>query len=422
MEALFLISMFIFLLLIGVSVAGSMILSATIYLVGSGMPLVIVAERFTSSVNSYTLMAVPFFIFAAIVMNRAGVTSRLLGVASCIIGGMRGGTAQVNILGSVFFAGMSGSATADVASQGRMLIPRMVAEGYDRNFAAGVTAAASIVTSVIPPAIIMIIYGSVTSVSIGALFFSGIVPGLLMALVMMAVAAWIARRRNYPKSPRVSRRELGGLLLRAMPALLTPVLILGGIRFGLFTPTEAGVLACVYGLLLGLFVYRELRVGDIPELLVESVEATALPMYIIASSAVFGFALTVTGFGFQLEVFLKAIASDPTAFIAISLFTIFVVGLFVEATSALLIFVPMFAPIARSYGVDEVHYGILVIMTLMVGTITPPVGLQLFIASDIAGVRVIDADVWPFVIAVCALILLIMFFPAVSTFLPGLIL
>src|SRR5690625_621776 len=418
MDILILFLMLLVLLVMGVPIAVAMIISSFISLTLSGLPINILAERMIGAINSYTLLAVPFFISAAVIMNKSGVTKRLLDFASCLIGNRIAGTAQVNVLGSLFFSGMSGSATADVASQGRMLIPRMLNEGYDRRFSAGVTATASIITSVVPPSIVMIIYGAITNVSIGALFFAGIVPGILLFATLIAIVHVLSVKRKYPRGERFSRSDTVRMFFQSLPALMTPVLILGGIRFGIVTHTEAGVLACVYSLFLGVFVYKQISLPVLYSVLKESVTATAVPMFIIASSACFGFALSVAGFGFILDELFNQITGSAIVFMFLTVAVLFVVVLFMEATSALLIFVPLLSPIAQNYGIHDIHYAIIVIMTLMLGTLTPPMGLQSFIAADIAGVNILQIDIWYFIAAILLLIVCVILFPALATFMP----
>ena len=422
MELLVLLASFILFLVLGASVASAMIVSAVLSLMVNGLPMTIMAERVLSGINSYTLLAVPFFIFAAVIMNRAGLTDRLLEVARCFVGHFRGGTAQVDVLASIFFAGMSGSATADAASQGRILIPHMKKEGYDAGFAAGVNSASATIGAIIPPSITMVIYGSVTNISVGALFLAGIIPGLLVGLALMAMVTFLSARRGYPRQPYMPWKDRWQPIFTAFPALLAPVIILGGIFTGATTPTEAGVVACVYGLFLGFFVYRELKVKDIMPLLAETVEATAVPVYIIGAGSVFGFALTMSGFGFMVQDMMAGLVQGPTAFLLVVIAIFMLVGLFVEGTAAMLIFVPVFMPIVQQFGIDQLQFAIIVIITLLIGTITPPVGLQLFIAADIAKLSVFKVDIWPFVAIMLVVVLAIVFAPGLVTWLPGLIL
>ncbi len=419
LEAFILFALLIALILVGVPVAVALLLSGAVSLMMSGIPINILAERMLGGINSYTLMAVPFFIAAAVIMNRSGVTRHILDFAYCLIGHRRGGTGHVNVLGSLFFSGMSGSATADVASQGRMLIPRMIKEGYDAPFSAGITAAASIITSIVPPSIVMIIYGAITNTSIGGLFFAGIVPGFLLFAGLLGLVYVQAKRRDYPHGERMSWAQTWPVFLKALPALLAPILILGGIRFGITTPTEAGVIAAVYAILLGLLVYREFSLSSLGEILHEAAVATAVPMFIIASSAIFGFALSISGFGFVVGDFMKDVTTDPIVFMLIALTFITIVGLFLESTSALLIFIPLFAPLASAYGVPDIQFGILMIIALMLGTLTPPVGLQSFIASDIAGISILRIDIWGAVLCILLISLLVIFVPWITMYLPS---
>jgi tripartite ATP-independent transporter DctM subunit len=416
-----LIGTFLLFLVLGVPVAAAMIVSGVLSIMVGGLPINIAAERLLSGLNSYTLLAVPFFIFAAVIMNRGGLTDRLLHVARCFVGHFRGGTAQVDVLASIFFAGMSGSATADAASQGRILIPHMVREGYDRKFAAGVNSASATIGAIIPPSITMVIYGSVTNISVGDLFLAGIIPGLLVGVAMMGVVWFLSLRRGYPRAEYMPWKDRVGPVLGAMPALLAPVIILGCIFTGASTPTEAGVIACAYALFLGFFVYKEIKLKDMWPILAETVEATAVPVYIIAAGSVFGFALTTSGFGFMVHDVMRDFAADPLTFLLIVTAIFLVIGLFVEGTAAMLIFVPIFMPLVAGYGIDSLQFAIVVIITILIGTITPPVGIQLFIAADIAKLSVFEVDIWPFVGIMLVVVAAIIAFPEIATFLPALL-
>lgn len=421
MELAVLLISFVFLLLLGTSVAAAMILSGFLSLMFNNMPITVMGELMLSGINSYTLLAVPFFIFAAVIMNRGGLTDRLLNVAAAFVGHFRGGTAQIDVLASVFFAGMSGSATADAASQGRILIPHMIKEGYDPGFAAGVNSSSATIGAIIPPSITMVIYGGVTNISVGALFLGGVVPGLLIGLALMVMVAMLSARRGYPRRPYMPWKDRWRPIVIALPALLAPVIILGGIFSGVTTPTEAGVVACVYGLVLGFLVYRELKLRDIGPLLVETVEATAVPVYIIAASSVFGFALTMSGFGMLMQEWLAGFINGPISFLLVVVTIFMIVGLAVEGVAAMLIFVPLFMPMVQMYQVDELQFAIIVIITLLLGTISPPVGLQLFIAADIAKISAFKVDIWPFIWIMLLVVVAIVFLPGLVTWLPGVI-
>lgn len=422
MDILLLFGGFILLLVSGVSVASAMILSACAVLWLGGMPPIIAAERALSAINSYTLLAVPFFVFAAIIMNRGGLTDRLFAVAHCFVGHYRGGSAQVDVLASIFFAGMSGSATADAASQGRIMIPHMHREGYSLGFAAGVNAASATIGAIIPPSITMVVYGAITNLSVGALFLAGIIPGLAIGAGLM-IAVWvIAERRDYPRRAYVPWTERWRPIANAAPALLAPAIILGGIFSGATTPTEAGVVACAYGLFLAMVVYREIDIRDLGPLLVEAVVATSVPVFIISAGSIFGFALTVSGFGFMVQDALSDITQSATVFMLIIVVIFMIVGLFVDGTTAKLIFVPLFAPLAAQYGIPPLQFAIVVVITILIGTITPPVGLQLFVSADIAQISVFNVDIWPFVAIMMAVVVLLILFPGLSTYPPALLL
>lgn len=413
---------FILLLIIGTSVASAMIISACAVLWLEGMPPIIAAERALSAINSYTLLAVPFFVFAAIIMNRGGLTERLFDVARCFVGHYRGGSAQVDVLASIFFAGMSGSATADAASQGRIMIPHMHKEGYSLGFAAGVNSASATIGAIIPPSITMVVYGAITNLSVGALFLAGILPGLAIGIGLM-FAVWVfSVRRNYPRRDYVPWSKRWRPIAIALPALFAPVIILGGIFTGVTTPTEAGVIACAYGLFLAIIIYREIEMRDIFPLLVETVVATAVPVFIIAAGSIFGFALTTSGFGFLVQDSLSGITESPVVFMMIIVAIFMTVGLFVDGTTAKLIFVPLFAPLASQYDIPPLQFAIVVIITILVGTITPPVGLQLFVSANIARISVFKVDVWPFVAIMMSVVMLLILFPSITTILPTLLL
>lgn len=417
-----LIGLFSVLLLAGVSCANSMLLASLVSIVTSGFPVNMTADNMLGAINSFTLLAVPFFILAGVVMNRAGLTARLIDVSRAFVGHFHGGTAQVNVVASMFFSGISGSASADAAAIGSMLIPTMKREGYDPGFAAGVTASAATMGPIIPPSIVMVIYGSITNLSIGALFLAGILPGILIGLTLMLMVGYMSRKRGYPRAPRIGWAGRARAIGAAMPAVLAPVIILGGMFSGMATATEAGVIACVYGLFVGFFVYRDLKFADLPGLLADAVEMTAVPMYILATSSVFGFMLTAHGLGFMIGDFLSGITSDPLIFLLIIVALLTVVGIFLDGIAALLIVVPVFAPLVDVYHVDPLQFALIVIMTIMIGTVTPPVGMQLYIAAAIARIPIGRVVAWPFCWAMTGAVLILCFVPELATFLPRLLL
>jgi tripartite ATP-independent transporter DctM subunit len=421
MEIALLFTIFLSLMLAGVPVAVSMLLSSIVNVTVYGMPDTIVAERMLNSINSFTLLAVPFFILSGVVMNRGGLTTRMVDVSKAFVGHFRGGTAHVNVVANMILAGVSGSASADCAAIGSVLIPAMKTEGYPAGFAVGITAAASCIGPIIPPSIIMVIYGAMTNLSIGRLFLAGAVPGVLIGFALMGVVAWKAKTQDFPRHERLAFAARGMACVYAIPALLAPGIIVGGIISGYYTATEAGVAACVYGLVVGALIYRELKWRDIGPIMHEAVEMTAVPIFILASAQVFGWLLTAYGFGSLLVGWLKALALGPNTMLLLVVLLLFIVGLFLDGLAALLIFVPVFMPLVPAFGLDQIHFALIVIVTIMVGTITPPVGLQLYIASAIGKVQLGVVTVWPFVAAMMGIVLLMVFVPSIVTFLPNLV-
>lgn len=418
MELALLFGVFLALLLIGAPVAIAMLCASVVNLFYIGLPGIIAAQRMVDSLNSFPLLAVPFFILAGVIMNQAGLTRRLIEVSRAFVGHRPGGTAQVNVLASIFFSGISGSASADTAAIGSMLIPAMKKEGYDPGFAAGITAASSTIGPIIPPSIGMVIYATITEMSIGRLFLAGIVPGLLIGLALMVLVHFMAKRRGYPRSERVPMRARVRVTLAALPALLAPVILLGGIFTGFYTPTEAGVVACLYGIGVGLFVYRDLTVRSLLGVFAHAVEMTALPMVILASASVFAFLLSLHGFGNLIVDVLGWFDPSPTMLLLLIVVMLLLIGLIVEGLAAMIIFVPVFMPLVGAFGLDELQLALIVMVTLLIGTVTPPVGIQLYISGAVGGVAVRDVEVWPFVSAMLVVVLMLVFLPELVTYVP----
>ena len=418
MEIALLLGVFLALLLLGVPVAVAMLFSSIINILIIGIPPIIASERVLSSINSFPMLAVPFFILAGVIMNLGGLTAQLVNVSRAFVGHFYGGTAQVNVLASIFFSGISGSASADAAAIGSMLIPTMKREGYDPGFSVGITAASATIGPIIPPSVVMIIYGSMTNLSIGALFLAGILPGLAIGILLMVAVAFISRRRDYPRRDRMPWSQRLKTVWRGIPALIAPLIIVGGIITGLYTPTEAGVVACVYGLLVGLFVYRELKLRMLPRLLAEAIETTAIPIFILASASIFGWLLTFHGLGTMVADYFASLNMTPTMMLFALVGLLLVIGLLIEGLAALIIFVPVFMPLIPAFQFDEVHFALIVIVTILIGTVTPPVGVQLYIAAAIGRVRLQDIVIWPFVFAMIAIVALMILFPQFVVFLP----
>jgi C4-dicarboxylate transporter DctM subunit len=418
MEILFLLAVFLGLLLAGINVATAMLLASIIHIISLGLPGVIVAERLLSAINTFPLLAVPFFILGGAVMNQAGLTKRLVDLSKAFVGHFHGGTAHVTVLASMFFAGISGSASADASAIGSILIPTMKKEGYDPGFAVGVTATAACIGPIIPPSLVMVIYGSMTNVSIGKLFLAGVFPGILIGFGLMGIVAVLSRKYNYPRHEKTPWAEKFKIMVRSIPALIAPLIIVGGITSGYYTATEAGVVACVYGVFVGFFVYRDLKIPMIKPLLEEAVVMTAVPIFILASASIFGWLLTYHGLGSLIMETINNFKLSPLMLL-FALFTLFfILGLFLEGLAVMIIFVPVLMPLVPQFGYNEIHFALIIIITILIGTATPPFGLQLFICMAIGRVPMRQVIIWPFIFSMCVVTWAVILYPPITTWLP----
>ena len=408
--------------LFGLPIGYAMIAGSLLYLMMVGQDLGTVAEQLLNGMyQSWILLAVPLFILAAEIMNSGTMTERLLRFCEAMVGRFRGGLAQVNVVQSIIFAGMSGSAIADAAGSGRLMQNMMTREGkYTPAFAAGLTAASSVIAPIIPPSIPLVLYALVSDASIGYLFIAGIIPGLLLGLAQMAVVALLARRRGFPVEPPVDPREIPGITLRAFPALMMPVVLLAGMRGGVMTPTEASAVAAAYGILISAVVYRSLTLRQTYHAFLASARSTASIGMLIAGGIVFNYVVTIENIPDTVRVILTGFELTPVTFLILVNVTLLVLGCVLEGTAILLIVVPVFIPTAQALGLDMVHFGVVVVLNIMVGLITPPYGLLLFIMTNIAGVplRDIVREVLPFLFAMIAMLILITFFPDLVLWLP----
>jgi C4-dicarboxylate transporter DctM subunit len=419
MEILFLVGIFLALLLSGANVATAMLLASIIDIISMGLPGAIVAERLLASINSFPLMAIPFFILGGVIMNQAGLTKRLVDLSRAFVGHLYGGTAHVTVLASMFFAGISGSASADASAIGSLLIPTMKKEGYHPGFAVGVTATAACIGPIIPPSIVMVVYGSITNVSIGKLFLAGVFPGILIGFGLMGIVAILSRKHNYPRHERIPWSEKLIALGRSIPALIAPLIIVGGIISGYYTATEAGVVACVYGIFVGFFVYGDLKIAMIKPLLQESVMMTAIPVFILASAQVFGWLLTYHGVGPLVIDAVRWLDLSPLMLLFAVFGLFFILGLFFEGMAVMIIFVPVLIPLVEQFSYHEIHFALIIIVTMLIGTATPPFGLQLFICMTIGRVRMGDVIIWPFIASMICVVLAFILYPPIVTWLPG---
>ncbi|APH70482.1 TRAP transporter large permease [Aquibium oceanicum] len=411
------------LLLIGMPVAFALaIATGAAISLGSSYPQIVVVKEMFSGLDSFPLMAVPFFILAAELMTGGAMTQVLLRFASQFVGHYRGGLGYANVLSSTMFAGISGSALADAAGPGAMMIRMMEKGGYDKSYASALTVSSAVVGPIIPPSIIMILYAMQDSrVSVGALFMAGIIPGLLISLSMAAVNWHVSRKRGYKGGdPRPPWREMARTTLRAVPALMMIVIIVGGIRTGVFTPTEASVVGVFYALLCGMFVYRSLRLRDLPGILLRSALISVAILLILAAARAFAWIIIIEGIPQSIAGTIGAWDLSPIVFLLAVNLLLIAFGLFMDPLPGVLILVPILSPIAHTLGIDPIHFAIVVIVNLTVGLVTPPVGALLFVVSSVVKVRVseIIRNMPYFLVAYAAILLLLTFVPAISTWLP----
>ncbi|MFA5026865.1 MAG: TRAP transporter large permease [Candidatus Methylomirabilota bacterium] len=414
---------FLLAMALGVPVAFCLGITAAVSLLSLGLPLQVVAQRIFTGIDSFPLMAVPFFILAGDLMNQGGTTYRLIRFSNALVGWVRGGLAHTNIVASMFLAGISGSAVADASAIGGILIPGMTREGYDTEFAAAVTASASTMGPIIPPSIFMVIYGVTTGVSVGGLFAAGFVPGLLIGLSFMAVAYVISRRRNYPKHPVPSLGQIGGVLREAAFALLAPVIILGGILTGAFTPTEAAAVAVGYAFLIGICVHKELRLADLPALLIQSGVTTSVLLLVIGTANVLAWVLSAEQVPQQIAQGLLALTTNPFLIMLLINLFLLVVGMFMEGGAAIIILAPVLAQVATQVGIHPLHFGFVVVLNIVVGLLTPPLGVCLFVVCSLSRIpleRLVRA-IMPFLLVELGVLLLVSYFPAIALTVPRLL-
>jgi tripartite ATP-independent transporter DctM subunit len=381
-------------------------------------------KRFFEGLDLFTFMAMPFFILAGEIMNRSGITERLIGFAEALVGYLRGGLAHSNMVASVLFAGMTGAAVSDAAAFGNTLVPAMVRKGYSRPFACAVTAAGSIIGPTIPPSNLMVIYGSLMGVSIAGLFAAGIIPGLLVALLCMTVIAALGRRLRLPKgeggpSLRIILRSFRSSLL----AILMPLIILGGILGGVVTPTEAAAIAVLYALIVGAGIYRSISLQDLGEMLVRTARITGVVFLVIASASILGWWMTFNQIPQAIAAAFLALSHDPQVIIALILGLLLLVGLFMDINAALIILAPVLAPLTVTIGMDPVHAGIMIILALNISLMTPPVGACLFVLSSVTGESIerISAALWPFILVEVGVLFLVAYWGDLTLYVPRLL-
>jgi C4-dicarboxylate transporter DctM subunit len=424
-----LFAIFLLLMAVGVPIVFAIGLSSVAgLLLETRIPLTILVSKIFAGMDSFPLMAIPFFILTGHLANACGLTERIILLADVLVGRrLRAGLAHVNIVASMIFSGISGSVVADSSAMGSVLIPGMTRAGYDKDYSVAVTATSSTIGALIPPSIIMVVYGFLAQQSIGRLFLGGAIPGLLVGLALMVTAHLVAVRRGYSALDRGSDGTAAPGFVQAFRqaslALLIPVIIIGGIVGGVFTPTEAGVVAAVTVLVIGLFVYRSLRWSDLEEVFVEAALTTCVVMMILGASAIFANLLARARFQSQILDWLAAVTTDPTGQLLLIMGFLFVFGFFVDVMAVLIMFAGALASVGAQLGFDAIHFGVVIVMITLIGATTPPVGTLLILCCGIARIKLGDAMpiIWPFVAALVAVNLLVAFVPELALFLPRLV-
>ncbi len=415
------IAAFAVFILIGVPIAFSLGAAATVYLVIKGVSLGLIATRLFTGLDSFTFMAIPFFILAGELMNSSGITKRLVNFTSVLVGRLRGGLGHVSIVTSMLFGGVTGSAIADCSAVGTMMIPAMKEKGYDEEFAAGLIASAAVMGPIIPPSIPFVVYALLSSTSVAALFLGGIVPGVMIAIGCMIVTYIVARKRNFPRGERIkSVKDLLKALADGFIPLLMPFIILGGIIGGIFTATEASAVAVVYGLVVGLLVYRDLPVSAIKAALLGTAKTTGIVFLVIACSNVFNWMLVVEQVPQAMATFVSGIISSRWAILLAINIILLIVGTFMEGTAAMIILVPILLKITAVYGIHPIFLGIIVVLNLMIGLLTPPVGLLLYVVCGMTKLSLerVVRGVLPFLAVEIIVLFLITYIEPLSMFLP----
>jgi len=410
------------LFIVGMPIGISLLAVGLLYLSFTGqLDLVIAAQRVSTGLDSFSLLAIPFFMLAGNLMNRTGITDKIFTLARVFVGHIPGGLGHVNVLASMIFAGMSGSAVADAGGLGAIEIKAMTDDGYDREFSAGITAASSTIGPVIPPSISFVVYGLASGVSIGALFLAGLLPGILMGLTLMIMVFIISKKNNYPIYKRASFQDFYKAFIPALPALMAPLLIVGGIVTGVFTATEAGVFGCMYALVLGLW-NKELKLKDLPEILIDTLQTSGNTLFIIAVTGLIGWILTMEQIPLQLAGWMSEVAPTTGVFLLMLNVVLLLLGCFMASQPVIIMCTPIILPAALMMGVSPIHLGVVMVLNLMVGLITPPVGVCLYAVSDVSGLSImkIAKAVLPFYFPLLIALLVITYWSEFVMFLPRL--
>ena len=428
MEALVLFVVFAVLLLLGTPIAVCLGVSSILAMLvlGAGRPVSVVLGTVPQLVSAATsksvLLAIPFFILGGNIMEKSGISGKLISLAEACVGHLKGGVAMVCVIVACFFAAISGSGPATVAALGLILIPAMVKVGYDAPFAAALMATAGAIGVIIPPSITFVVYGSISDTSIGSLFISGVIPGLLMGAALIIITLWLGRKSELKRLPKATGRQRWIAFKDAFWGLLMPVIILGGIYGGIFTPTEAAAVSAVYGLVIGIFVYKTLKIKQLKKILIDTASTTATVMFITAAATLFAYVLTRARIDVAISSMLTDIAGgNQIIFLLIVNVVLLIAGCFLDSTSALYIFTPLFVPVAQALGMNLIHFGTIMIVNLAIGLVTPPVGVNLYVACGIAdtSLKKISVSVIPLLVAALIVLLLVTYVPSLSLCLLG---
>jgi tripartite ATP-independent transporter DctM subunit len=427
-----LLSTFVFLMAVRMPMAVAMLLSAVITMaIQGGISVLMVVQRLFAGTDSFVLMAIPFFMVAGVVMDNGGITKRIVAFANSLVGMFPGGLAAVNIVASMIFGGISGSASAEASALGSLMIPAMEQQGYKKSFASAVVASSSPIGMIIPPSIPMVLYSFVSGESLGALFLGGIIPGIVIGCVLIGLSTYISAKRGYKGSAtRFDLKEVLRTSKDGILALLAPAIIIGGIVGGFFTPTEASVVAVAYSLILAIGVYHDLKWSDLPKVLIKAGRSTALVMFITAAAGALSFVLTINDIPQAISAGMMEVAKTPGMFMLLSCILLFILGMFLDVSVIVLLVTPILAPLVIHFGLNPIHAAMIFMIMLAVGLITPPVGLItppvglcLFVASGISGLTLekIAKEALPFIVGMLIVALLVWWFPALATYIPGLL-
>lgn len=422
MESLLPVLVLFILFFMNIPVAFALMGSSLFYFmfINNSMPMEMVIQQFVTSVESFPYLAVPFFIMVGSVMNHSGISGALMDFADVLVGHTKGGLAQVNVLLSALMGGISGSANADAAMQSKILVPEMVKKGFSKPFSAAITAASSAISPVIPPGTNLILYALIANVAVGDMFLAAYMPGILMAIMLMITVHIIALKRNYtPSRERIANvGEIFRQFLKSIWALFIPFGIIMGMRFGVFTPTEAGAVAVVFSVIVGFFVYKELKPKHLPMIFMDTVKGTGAVMSIIASAKVFGYYLTLEQIPQIITEFLMNMTDSPIVLLLVINALLLFIGMFLEGGAALVILAPLLVPAVVSFGIDPLHFGMIFIVNIMIGGLTPPFGSMMFTVCSIVNVKLEDfiKEVWPFIAALLVVLLLVTYSEGIALF------